>query len=132
MVHRTILRCQREPRRGRSALCEQREPAFERQHLERRVSASSVLPETIKFLLHLCGGVFFSRPFFQPPSILPISCKCSDRAEYFSFGMHLFPQAICRKNFMPSSLEIAMMRRGILVSGGRYIETKIFSKRPRK
>ena len=29
------------------------------------------------------GGVFFSSPFFHPPSILPISCRCSDSVEYF-------------------------------------------------
>ena len=91
-----------------------------------------VVPRNSMFLLHLFGGVFFSRPFFQPPSILPISSRFPESVEYFSLGIHLFSQAICRKNFTPSSLEIAVRRRAIFVSGGRYIDIKIFSKRPRK
>lgn len=84
----------------------------------------------------LVGGVFFSKffsmPFFQPPNILPISCKCSESAEYFSFVTHLFSHAICKKNLTPSSLDIAITKRVALVSGGRYMEIKMFSKRPRK
>lgn len=76
--------------------------------------------------------VFFSRPFFQPPSILPISCNWVDSAVYFSSFIHLFSQAICKKNLTPSSLEIAIIRRDILVSVGRYIEMKMFSSSARK
>lgn len=65
------------------------------------------------------GGVFVSKPFFQPPSIRPISASCSDKSPYLSVGKHLFSQAICAKNFIPSNLAIAKLRRGIFCSGGR-------------
>jgi|SRR3989344_1180160 len=69
------------------------------------------------------GGVFFcclfSRPFFHPPNILPTSSSWAESVEYLSSFKHLFSHAICRKNFTPSSLEIAIMSRDILVSGGR-------------
>jgi len=67
------------------------------------------------------GGVFLSRPFFQPPNILPISFRSSERVEYFSLETHLFSQAICKKNFTPSSLEMAVVNLIILVSGGKYL-----------
>ena len=118
MAHPTNLRCQRQRVRRWSSERE-RQPARERQRVERQLSAPHHRSETIKFLLYSCGGVFFSSPFFHPPSILPISSNFSESREYFSLGKHLFSQAICRKNLTPSSLEIAMIRRGILVSGGR-------------
>lgn len=39
------------------------------------------------------AGVLFKRPFFQPPSIRPISSSRDDRSAYFSVGINLFSQA---------------------------------------
>ena len=63
--------------------------------------------------------VFFSSPFFHPPSILPISFSCSDSFKYLSVAIHLFSQAICKKNFIPSSFEIAIASFRTFVSGGK-------------
>lgn len=73
------------------------------------------------------GGVLLSKPFFHPPSILPISSSCAERVVYFSFGRHLFSHANCRKNFTPSSFDIETVIRLILGFPDRYRETKIFS-----
>lgn len=106
MAYRTILRCQRE--RELWWLERQREPFWERQRLECREPASCSGSETHYFSRYF-AGVFFSNPFFQPPSILPISSNWVDRFKYFSVGTHLFSQAICKKNFTPSSFEIAIV-----------------------
>ena len=83
-------------------------------------AGNRVFSRNIIFLLRFYfWEVFFSNPFFQPPSILPISSSCVNRAKYFSVGTHLFSQAICKKNFTLSSFEIAIVSLEILVSGGR-------------
>jgi hypothetical protein len=104
---------------------------LERQRLERQVSASYRRPETINVSPPFIWRSFLFQSFFPTTKHFANFSNCSERAEYFLSCMHLFSQAICRKNLTPSSLEIAIIRRGILVSGGRYIEIKMFSKRPR-
>lgn len=67
-----------------------------------------VSPQLCYFSLICFGGVFISSPFFQPPSIRPISSSCSDKEEYLALGRHLFSQASCRKNLRLSSFKIAI------------------------
>ncbi len=52
-------------------------------------------------------GVFASKPFFQPPTILPTSTNGADRAVNFLLSMALSSQAICKKNLSESSLTLA-------------------------
>lgn len=51
-------------------------------------------------------GSLLSIPFFQPPSILPISSNCPEMIEYFSVGISFNSQDVCRRNFIISSLDM--------------------------
>lgn len=70
-----------------------------------------VVPKMKVSPLYYLRGVFVSRPFLHPPSILPISSNCSESMAYLSFGRHLFSHASCKKNFTPSSFDIEMVMR---------------------
>lgn len=63
-----------------------------------------------------CLGVFIcpiftSILFFHPPKFLPISIIFSDNIIYFSVGINLFSQAICKKKERVLSLTIACPSR---------------------
>ena len=71
-----------------------------------------------------CGGVFFfyrllssdCSPFIHPPSIFPISFKCSESVIYFLLSSALSSHEICRKNLSESSLMLALRRYGSFCS----------------
>ena len=71
-------------------------------------------------------------PFFHPPIMRPTSSSNFESSIYFSFWMHLFSHASCRKNLTPSSLDVAIVSLEIFCSGGRYREMKIYSRSSRK
>ncbi len=62
------------------------------------------------------GESFVSRPFFQPPSILPTSLISSESLVYCLVSMSWFSQPIWRKNLRRSSLLMAATRYCNLVS----------------
>jgi hypothetical protein len=78
------------------------------------------------------AGVFFFKPFFHPPNILPTSSSFFESIRYFSLGISLFSQAICKKNLRTSSREIAFPSKTIFCSGGRYEAVKVNSNTQRK
>src|SRR4030042_5306410 len=49
-------------------------------------------------LLLYAAGVLFSKLFFHPPSIFPVSLSCPERAIYFLLSSVLISHATCRKN----------------------------------
>ena len=61
--------------------------------------------------------VFASNPFFQPPTIFPSSCKCSDKIEYLFVSSSFVSQAIMRKNLSESSRRIPFDKVVILSCG---------------
>jgi hypothetical protein len=56
------------------------------------------------------AGFFYLNWRLQPPIILPISFKLSERVMYFLLSRDFISQAICRKNFKISSLLQAFRR----------------------
>lgn len=78
-----------------------------------------------------CGGVLFNNPFFQPPSIRPISSKCFDNSVYFEVGSNFSSQASWIKNFRTSTLEIVFPKTMIFCSVGKYEAIKVNSKTER-
>lgn len=67
----------------------------------------------------LVEGVLLWSPFFQPPSIRPISSSFKRSSEYFSVVMSLLSQASWVKNLTTSSRVMALPSKGIFCSGGR-------------
>ena len=89
------------------------------------------------FLPYYCAGVFcleifISIPFFQPPSIRPISSNSFEISTYCFSEIHLFSKEIWRKNLSASSFETAYSNRIIFFSIGRQSAKKICSKSVRK
>lgn len=76
------------------------------------------------------GGVFSDldrRDPIQPPSIRPISSKCSERIMYFLLSTDFISQEICKKNFNSSSLAFAFLKKGNFCSRVSRLAMKIFS-----
>jgi hypothetical protein len=85
-----------------------------------------VVPATNYFLLILI------KPLFHPPIIFPILFNFSDNSVYLLLAMHLFSQAICKKNFKLSNLAEHSSNFSIFSFLGRYRESRILSKIIRK
>lgn len=127
MVCCTFLRRERQCERRWSPQCE-RQSLLERQRLECQVSQPLRDPATYCFSRPLCGESFVSNPFFQPPSICPISSSASERTLYFLISISPFSQPICRKNFSRSSFPIATTRYCDLTAVFAYWAWKRISK----
>ena len=90
------------------------------------------LPQLLCFSHHFFGGSFVSKPFFQPPSIRPISPSFRVSSECLSVGTSLLSQASWIKNLSTSILDIAFASTRILGSSGRYADWKVSSRTERK
>ncbi|TSC78180.1 MAG: hypothetical protein G01um101433_376 [Parcubacteria group bacterium Gr01-1014_33] len=67
------------------------------------------------------GGASFSTFFIHPPSILPISCKGSERAAYFLLSSSFNSHAIWRKNLSKSNLPLVLRSTGNFCDRGREL-----------
>lgn len=90
------------------------------------------LPETCGFLSSMWVGVFFSTPFFHPPSIRPSSSSCSASLAYLLLGISLFSQHSCKKNFTLLSFFVAVPIKCVFSVSGENIATKTDSRNSKK
>src|SRR3989344_6827494 len=67
-------------------------------------------PGNAQSFSRLEGGSFVSSPFFQPPSIRPISLSSPESSRYFLLSISLLSQPICRKNLRRSILPLPAIR----------------------
>ena len=69
--------------------------------------------------LFYMAEVLFSTPFLQPPSIFPISFRCSEREIYFLLSIVFISHATCKKNLSASSFITPFLRQGNFSCFGR-------------
>ena len=72
-------------------------------------------------------GSLLSMPFFQPPSILPLSSSSWASSEYFSVGISFNSHDVCKRNFRISSFDMQMSMPRVFFSTERNEARKMFS-----
>jgi len=88
-------------------------PTLLRTRIRGMLATVSFLAIIVFSCLFYLAGVLLIIPFFHPPKILPISSSCLDNSRNLLFGICLFSQAICKKNFNKSSQDIALLKIGL-------------------
>ncbi len=92
-------RCQAEP-----------QPQLVEQRVEWQLSVSCRPLRSLISPAHYVAGVLFCSCRFHPPSILPISARCSTRTVYFFVSSACVSQASCSSNLIRSTRTIHRSR----------------------
>lgn len=110
------------PVRQRRRRCVELELQLDRQRLQRQLAFRG--RATFVHSPPFAGFSFVDACLCQPPSIFPISSKCSDKAINFLLSNALLSHATRRKNFSRSNLIDALCKYGSFCSFKRQLATK--------